>query len=81
MLAIERAAAASVISVSTALVFPVLLVAVLWPMGLTGLWLNFAGTSLLAGGLAAVVLFRFFKRMPKNDLEARSTGMDAAEEC
>ena len=81
MLAIERAAAASVISVSTALVFPVLLVAVLWPMGLTGLWLNFAGTSLLAGGLAAVVLFRFFTRMPKNDLEARSTGMDAAEEC
>ena len=56
MLAIERAAAASVISVSTALVFPALLVAVLWPMGLTGLWLNFAGTSLLAGGLAAVVV-------------------------
>ena len=81
MLAIERAAAASVISVSTALVFPALLVAVLWPMGLTGLWLNFAGTSLLAGGLAAVVLFRFFKRMPKNDLEARNSGMDAAEEC
>ena len=81
MLAIERAAEASVISVSTALVFPVLLVAVLWPMGLTGLWLNFAGTSLLAGGLAAVVLCRFLKQMPEKDLEDRENGMSAAEEC
>ena len=55
--------AASVISVSTALVFPVLLVAALWPMGLTGLWLNFAATSLLAGILAAVVLRRFLRKM------------------
>ena len=70
MLAIEHAAAASVISVSTALVFPVLLVAALWPMGLTGLWLNFAATSLLAGILAAVVLRRFLRKMPRKDLEA-----------
>ncbi len=59
MLAIERAGAATLISVSTALIFPVLLVAVFWPLGLTGLWLNFAGTSLLAGGLAAVIMLRF----------------------
>ena len=51
MLAIERAGAATLISLSTALVFPVLLIAALWPLGLTGLWLNFAGTSLLAGVL------------------------------
>ena len=69
MLAIERAVSASVISVSTALVFPVLLVAVLWPLGLTGLWLNFAGTSLMAGGLAAVVLWRFLRNMPRKDLD------------
>ena len=70
MLAIERAAAASLISVSTALVFPVLLVAVLWPLGLTGLWLNFAGTSLLAGILAAAVLRVSLKKLPRGpDLE------------
>ena len=69
MLAIERAADASVISVSTALIFPVLLVAIFWPLGLTGLWMNCAGTSLLAGGLAAVVLRRFLRRMPRRDLE------------
>ena len=70
MLAIEHAVPASLISVSTALIFPVLLVVVLWPLGLTGLWMNFAGTSLLAGVLAAVVLRRFLKRMPRQDLEA-----------
>ena len=58
MLAIERAGAATLISVSTALIFPVLLITALWPLGLTGLWLNFAGTSLLAGALAAVVMLR-----------------------
>ena len=48
MLAIEKALPASVISISTALIFPVLLVILLWPLGLTGIWLNFAGTALLA---------------------------------
>ena len=52
------------------IVLAVLLVVVLWPLGLTGLWMNFAGTSLLAGVLAAVVLRRFLKRMPRQDLEA-----------
>ena len=58
MLAIERAGAATLISLSTALIFPLLLIAALWPLGLTGLWLNFAGTSVLAGILAAFVMLR-----------------------
>ena len=58
MLAIERAGAATLISLSTALIFPVLLIAALWPLHLTGLWLNFAGTSLLAGILAAFIMLR-----------------------
>ena len=62
MLAIERSGAATLICVSTALLFPVLLVAALWPLGLTGLWLNFAGTSLLAGALSAVVMLRLKRR-------------------
>ena len=48
MLAVGKPLSASLISVSTALVFPMLLVAALWPLGLTGIWLNFPGTSLLA---------------------------------
>ena len=48
MLAIEKTLPASLLSISTALVFPLLLILILWPLGLTGIWLNFAGTSLLA---------------------------------
>ena len=58
MLAIEKPLPASIISVSTALVFPVLLIGVLWPLGLTGIWLNFAGTALLAAILSAVILLK-----------------------
>ncbi len=65
MLAVEKAFAAAAISVSTALIFPVLLIGILWPFGLTGIWLNFAGTSLLAGILAAVILVRFQKKEMK----------------
>ena len=56
MLAIEKPVPASMISVSTALVFPVILVVLLWPLGLTGLWMNFAGTAALAAVLSAVIL-------------------------
>ncbi len=62
MTALERAGEASLISISTALIFPVLLLAALSPLGLTGIWLNFAGSSLLAGVLAGVLLLRFWKR-------------------
>lgn len=59
MVAVERPLQASLISVSTVLVFPVLLIAALWPLGLTGIWLNFATTALLAAVLAAAVFIRF----------------------
>ena len=62
MTAVERAGAASLISICTALVFPVALIVLFWPLGLTGIWLNFAATSLLAGLLSAVILLRFVRR-------------------
>ncbi len=63
MLAVERPAGAAAISFSTAFVFPVLLVVLLRPLGLTGLWLNFAGTALLAALLSLEVLRRFKKEL------------------
>ena len=62
MTAVERALSASLISISTALIFPVALIVLLWPLGLTGIWLNFAATSLLAGLLSAFILLRFLRR-------------------
>ncbi len=58
LLAVEKAVPATIISVSTALVFPVVLILVLWPLGLTGIWLNFAGTAVLAAVLGGILLRR-----------------------
>ena len=62
MSAVEKPAYAMAISVCTAVVFPMLMVVVLWPAGLTGLWLNVPGASLLAAVLAFVILRQFQKR-------------------
>ena len=67
MLAIEKPIPASIISVSTALVFPVALIALLWPLGLTGIWLNFPGTSALAAILSAVILLRLRRELSRPD--------------
>ena len=68
MLAIGSPLPASLLSVSNALIFPVILVVVLGPLELTGLWLNFPGTSALTSVLAFGVLIRFgrdLKRLEK----------------
>lgn len=69
MLAIEKPLPASIISVSTALVFPVILIGVLWPLGLTGIWLNFAGTSLLAAVLSLIILKKVGPELKRPDVE------------
>ncbi len=58
MLAIEKPVPASVISAAISLVFPVAFIAVLWPLGLTGLWLNLAASSFAASVLSAVIMAR-----------------------
>ena len=73
MLAVEKPVFASSISVSTALIFPMVLVAALYPMGLTGIWMNFPGTALLAAVLAFFVLRRFRKTAPATGGQSDST--------
>ena len=63
MLAIGNPRPAAVISVSTAFVFPVMLIMLLWPLGLTGIWLNFAGTALLAAITAVFILKKHVKSL------------------
>ena len=67
LLAIEKPLPAALISVSTALVFPVLLIGVLWPLGMTGIWMNFGGTALLAAGLSAILLLRLRQELRRPD--------------
>lgn len=69
MLAIEKPVAASLISVSTALLFPVLLVLLLQPLGLTCIWLNFAGTAALAALLSGGILWKMRRELSRPDLD------------
>ena len=70
MLAIEKPLPASLISVSTALVFPVVLIGILWPLGLTGIWLNFAVTSALAAILSIIILQKLRHELKRPDTAA-----------
>lgn len=63
MMAIEKPMEASMISVSTALIFPVILVAALCPLGLTGIWLNFAATAVLAAVLSLIIILKRKKEL------------------
>ena len=58
--AIEKPVLATIMSVSTALVFPVIILGALWPLGLDGIWMNFIGVNFLATllGLFLLVLVR-----------------------
>lgn len=67
MLAIEKPRYAAAISISTALIFPMLLLLILSPLGLDGIWLNFAGTNALAAILAIAILIRERKNLMKGD--------------
>ena len=67
--AIEKPLEASVLSVSAALVFPLLTLALLWPMGLDGLWLNNTGTYLMMGILAFFLLRRTLRAIRRIEQE------------
>ena len=46
--AIEKPKLATIMSLGTAFVFPVALLAILWPFGLDGIWFNFVGVNALS---------------------------------
>ena len=54
--ALGQSGAAAVISVSVALLLPAAFIALLWPLGLNGIWLNSAAVAAAAGVLAALLL-------------------------
>ncbi len=65
--AIEKPARATVMSVATAVVFPVLLLGALWHFGLDGIWFNWVGTSFLAAILALVLLLFMLRTIKKRE--------------
>ena len=67
MLAIEKPGYAALISISTAFIFPVLLLFALQRFGLDGIWFNFAGTNALAAVLSIAVIAKERKEIMKAD--------------
>ena len=63
--AIEKPLQATILSVSVAFVFPVLLLGVLWSFGLDGIWFNFVGVNILAAALAVVLLLQVSREIKK----------------
>ena len=63
--AIEKPVQATVLAVSVALVFPVLILGSFWSLGLDGVWLNMCGTSVLSGILAVILLMRIGREINK----------------
>lgn len=61
LIAIEKPVPATVLSVSNALVLPLILIAAFYSMGLDGLWLNTPVTSLVVSILAAVIYVKIKK--------------------
>ena len=64
--AIQKPRNAAVLTLSTAIVFPLIMVALLWPLGLDGLWLNQAATYVPVGLIAFFML-----RKTQKDLAPR----------
>jgi len=69
--AIQNPMNAAILTLSTAIVFPLIMVAVLWPLGLDGLWLNQAATYVPVGIIAFIMLRRTQKNMA-GDFNART---------
>ncbi len=65
--AIEKPIFATIVSITFAIVTPVILIYSLMPMGLNGLWLNYFGRSLLTG-IVAVILIIIAQKHMKNDI-------------
>ncbi len=63
--AIEKPLPATILSVSSACVFPILFIIALYPIGLTGIWLNMTATSLAVAIVAFVMLTIFQKKLGK----------------
>jgi putative MATE family efflux protein len=66
--AIEKPALATLMSVATALVFPLIILGALWSFGLDGIWLNFVGVNILAAILGMILLMRVIKEIRKKKI-------------
>lgn len=64
--AIQKPRNAAILTISTAIVFPLIMVGVLWPLGLDGLWLNQTATYIPVGIIAFFMLRKTQRSLAAN---------------
>ncbi len=64
--AIEKPLPATILSVASAMVFPLIFILFLWPLGLNGLWLNLAATSFAVSVMALFMLLHTQKAFSRH---------------
>ncbi len=70
--AVEKPLFATVVSITFAIITPVILIYALEPMGLDGLWINYFGRALLTGIIAVILIIIAQKGMKKSILKDRT---------
>ena len=68
--AIEKPLLATLMSVATSLVFPVVILGAFWHTGLDGIWANFVGVNFLSAILGIILLFVVAKEIKKKKAES-----------
>jgi Na+-driven multidrug efflux pump len=71
--AIEKPMLATVMSVATALVFPVIILGAAWSFGLDGIWANFVGVNLFSAILGLMMLLKVGKEIKRRKLQKAET--------
>jgi Na+-driven multidrug efflux pump len=61
MVSVGQSRLATIVSMGQSLVCPLVVLALLWPLGLTGLWLNM-GVSTLATTVLSLFVLSLFRR-------------------
>ena len=67
--AINKPMLATIVSVSTAFVFPTVMLGALWTLKLDGIWLNFVGVNILTAILSVILLIIIIKKINKKEAE------------
>ena len=68
--AVQKPAQATIMSVGTAMVFPIILLGALWHFELDGIWFNFVGVNILAAILSVILLIFLGREIKKRQLAA-----------
>lgn len=66
--AIKKPLQATVVSVGTAFVFPVVLLGALWGFGLDGIWFNFVGVNVFTAILSAMLFSGLLREIKKKEM-------------